>query len=113
VQVHFKNNHPSRFWVAICAYDPEHCGGEGGDWVAAGWWKVDTGAEVYAFETDNRYFYFYAHADDGTVSSGDFPTYVMDERFYICQGIGSLAYYLVGMREVDGRDADVFVWEFN
>ena len=110
MEVHFRSNYPSRFWIAILAYDPENCGGEGGDWIAAGWWTVAKGENVYAFETDNRYFAYYAEAEDGRIVSGDLPVYVIDDRFYICYRPVSSASYPVAMVRVDGgADADVCV----
>ena len=78
----FCNSYPRRIFVAISFMDTEFCGGEGGDWRNRGWWTVDPGACVQVHSgivsNVNRFWYYFADADDGTRWSGDFPTYVMD-----------------------------------
>ena len=75
----FCNSHPVRIWTAISFNSPETCGGEGGDWQNIGWYLVNPGSCVVVYENDldfNRYWYYYAEADDAATWSGDFPTYV-------------------------------------
>jgi uncharacterized membrane protein len=113
----FCNSHPVRIWTAISFYSPEECGGEGGDWQNMGWYPVDPGqcVEVYNNDLDdvNRFWYFFAEADDGAAWSGDFPTFVKDpEAFNICDGIGTTALRIVGFRELDVGDNDEYTLTF-
>lgn len=105
----FCNSYHTRIWTAISFHSPEVCGGEGGDWQNIGWYPVDPGScsVVYANDLDdvNRFWYFFAEADDGAQWSGDFPTFVhMTDAFNICDGIGTTALTQVGFRELDIGD---------
>jgi uncharacterized membrane protein len=105
------NAYPQPLFAAYMFYSPDACGGEGGDWQAIGWFTIQPGATatLYANDLDdvnNRFWYYYAEATDGVVWSGDVTTYVTDEAFNICQGIGSTAYRSVRFRELDVGDND-------
>jgi hypothetical protein len=102
MQVHFRNSHPAKVWVAIMEYDPGACGGSG-DWSTHGWWGIDPGQEVWAFSTSNQYAAFYAEADDGAHWSGIYgPVYMYWDAFDSCINIGSTnAYEIVGMALID------------
>jgi len=103
VKVQFKNNYPTKVWVAIMRYDTDACGGEGGDWATQGWWPIDPGQEVWAFSTTNEFAYFYAESADGAVWTGDYgPVYVYADAFNSCLNIGSTAAIkTVGMQQID------------
>ena len=113
----FCNSHPVRIWTVISFHSPEACGGEGGDWQNIGWYPVDPGSCVVVYQNDladvNRYWYYYAEADDGATWSGDFPTFVeYPGPFNICDGLGSSAYTRVGFRELDVGDNDDYTLTF-
>jgi uncharacterized membrane protein len=92
-------------------YDPNDCGGEGGNWATEGWFGINDGEQVLAFSTDNRYAAYYAKAADGAYWAGDYgPVYVYHEAFNSCVDIGSTAAYgTVGMRLIDTGDNDTVV----
>jgi uncharacterized membrane protein len=102
MQVRFRNQRSSKVWVAIMRYDPSGCGSYG-NWATAGWWGVNPGQLVHAFNTSNRYACFYAEGDDGTIWTGPYgPMYVYWDAFSSCVGIGSTAAYdVVGLRLID------------
>jgi uncharacterized membrane protein len=107
----FCNSYPVRIWTAISFVDREICGGEGGDWRNRGWWGIDPGACVRVHSGNvgnvNRFWYFFAIADDGIRWEGEFPTFVKDpEAFDLCDGIGSTALQRYGFRELDVGDSD-------
>ena len=61
----------SRFLVMW--YDTNTCGGDGGNWATKGWWNLSPGQETHTdVWTANRYFYFYAEAEDGAVWNGPY-----------------------------------------
>jgi uncharacterized membrane protein len=110
------NGYPVHLYVAIMFYSPETCGGDGGDFETMGWWSVAPGscANVYANDLEdlNRYWYYYAEADDGAVWAGPWRAYVTDEAFNGCYGKGISTWYRVGMRELDIGDNDDFTLTF-
>jgi hypothetical protein len=104
MQLCFKNNHSSLISVAVIWYDPNSCGGEGGNWSTEGWWDISPGNETHtSVWTGNRYFYFFAEAQDDTVWNGPFgPVDATPQAFRGCVDIGSTADSLsLGMRQVD------------
>jgi uncharacterized membrane protein len=109
MQVKFKNSHGSRIWIAIMRYEPVGCA-EYGKWATAGWWSITLGQTVHAFNTNNRYFCYYAEGEDGAVWTGNYgPVYVYWDAFESCVNIGSTAAYdVVGMRLKDGGSAGTF-----
>jgi uncharacterized membrane protein len=109
----FCNSYPRRMFVAISFMDTELCGGEGGDWRNRGWWTVEPGACVQVHSgivsNVNRYWYYFAVAEDGARWSGEFPTHVMDPAaFDICDGLPSTQMQRYGFRELDVGDSDDF-----
>ncbi|MDH4075422.1 MAG: DUF1036 domain-containing protein [Acidimicrobiia bacterium] len=62
MEVHFRNSRGPRIWIAIMRYAPSICP-EGNGWLTEGWWSVNQGETVHAFNTDNRYFGYYAEAE--------------------------------------------------
>lgn len=107
----FCNSYPARVDAAISFVDRELCGGEGGDWRNRGWWSIAPGACVTVHSGNvsnvNRFWYFFAMADDGTRWEGDFPTFVqLPGPFDLCDGIGSTAFDTFNFRELDVGDSD-------
>jgi uncharacterized membrane protein len=107
------NEYPHRVWVAIMFHSPETCAGEGGNFQVMGWWSLDwrSCANVYANDlddVDNRYWFYYAEADDGASWAGPWDAYVPGSAFDRCYGIGSSDARIVGFREVDVGDSDSF-----
>jgi uncharacterized membrane protein len=100
IQVHFHNSYGPRIWVALMFKD-DGCGSEGRPWGTRGWWTIDNGADVHVLNTDNRYIYYYAEADNGAVWTGNFgPIYVVQQAFSSCVDIGRTDARVVGTREV-------------
>ena len=103
MKVCFKNNYFTKVWVAIMRFDPDSCGGEGGNFATEGWWEIVPGGEVWAFSTTNQFAYFFAEAEDGAVWNGPFgPVSIYAEAFSSCLNIGSTASTgKVGMQEFE------------
>jgi hypothetical protein len=104
MQLCFKNNYSSPLSVAVMWYDTSDCGGEGGNWANKGWWNLNPGETVHTdVWTANRYFYFYAEAEDGSVWGGDYgPVYCTYQAFQGCLLIANTQDFLMlGMAQVD------------
>jgi uncharacterized membrane protein len=113
----FCNSHPVRIWTAISFFSPETCPDEFGNWQNIRWYPVEPGSCVVVYRNDlsdlNRYWYFYAEADDGATWTGDFPTFIKDpDAFNICDGVGSSALRTVGFLELDVGDNDEYTLTF-
>jgi uncharacterized membrane protein len=109
----FRNGYPVHLYVAITFYSPDTCGGDGGDFEARGWWSIPPGgrAVVYGHDLEdlNRYWYYYAEADDGAKWSGPYDVLVSNKAFDLCYGAVSSADdpdRYIGMRELDIGDND-------
>ena len=107
------NEYPSTMWAAYMFHAPDACGGEGGDWQVLGWWPLQWRqcAVVYANDLDdvgNRYWYYYAHSQDGREWAGDVPVYVPNQAFNRCFGLGSSDSRIVNFRQFDVGDNDNF-----
>src|SRR5262245_7716342 len=108
--VRFTNSYSSKIYVAYMRRD-QACGDDCGDpWDVLGWINLAPGeTQTRANPTNNRWYYYYADADDGSVWSGNFPAEVRQERFEKCtcigviiiNGPGSNPYHQVGFRELD------------
>jgi hypothetical protein len=112
MQLCFQNNYSSPLWVAVMWWNPDSCGGDGGNWSTEGWWNLNPGDNVNTgVGTNNRYFYFYAEAEDGAVWGGDYgPVDATYQAFQGCVGIGSSRDNLsIGMRQ---EDAGWWVWAY-
>lgn len=106
MEVHFRNSRGPRIWIAIMRYAPGICP-EGNGWLTEGWWSVNQGETVHAFNTDNRYFGYYAEADDGAMWGGALTMSVYRNAFSECHDSPStLAYAIVGVRGGDGGNSD-------
>jgi len=88
-----------------------NCQNECGDvWDVLGWIGLDPGeTESRANSTDNRWFYYYAEAEDGAVWSGPYVAEVTQAKFEKCTCLGVIVqngestnpYHDVGFRELD------------
>ena len=103
MNVAFQNSYSSTVWVCVSWYDPSSCGADA--WATAGWWRVDPGETVWTdVWTDNRYWYFYAEAEDGAYWAGPYgPLVATWAAFQSCIGVApnGHANLEVGMRQVD------------
>lgn len=114
------NRYTSRIYTSICFYSPETCGGDGQNFETMGWWALNPGqcALVYANDLEdlNRYWYYYATADDGSVWSGPYNTSVTVAAFDGCYGTGvggaSSEFIGIGYRELDIGDNDDYTLTF-
>jgi len=101
--VHFINGYTRRVQIAI-AFKQDSCSEYGRPWGTRGWWVLNPGEEAYVLDTNNRFFYYYAEATDGsrlwTSAEGPF-VYVVQSAFDSCIDIGSTAARVVGMRIKD------------
>lgn len=106
--VRFTNLYSSRVYVAYMRADPA-CGADCGDpWDVLGWVALDRGAtQTRPNPTGNRWFYYYAEADDGSFWASEFTAEVKLDRFQKCTCLGVSVshgpnpWYEVGMRELD------------
>ncbi len=114
------NGYPTPISTAIMFYSPDTCGGEG-NFQMAGWWNIDPGtcALVYADDLEdlNRYWYYYADAEDGAVWSGPYGASVPFYAFNQCYGIGVIIEnnheeVAIGFRELDIGDNDDYTLTF-
>ena len=104
MQLCFKNNYSSLVSILVMWYDTNTCGGDGGNWATKGWWNLSPGQETHTdVWTANRYFYFYAEAEDGAVWNGPYgPVDGTYQAFQGCVGIGSTDDNVsVGVQQVD------------
>ena len=114
----FCNGYPRQVWVAIMFYNPEDCGGEGGDFEMMGWWNIAPGACTTVYANDladlNALWYYFAEADDGIVWAGPFEATVPTESPFgggnSCYGLGQVTsdgdFRSIGFREfnIDSND---------
>ena len=106
--VRFTNSCSQPLYVAYMRFD-EACGADCGDpWDVLGWVNLHPGeTETRSNPSGNRWFYYYAEAQDGTFWAGEFVAEVSDERFQKCTCIGVSVshgpqpFYEVGFREHD------------
>jgi uncharacterized membrane protein len=113
----FCNSYPAAIATAISFWEPDECGGpEGNGWHNIGWYWVDPGTcrVVYRNDVDDagRYWYFYAEATDGAKWAGEFPTYVKNDAFDMCDSPADSSMISVGFREVDVGEADNYTLTF-
>src|SRR5215211_2576081 len=103
-----RNEYGDPMSVAIMFRSPETCSGEGGDWEMMGWWNINPGGAALDYANDlddlNRYWFYFAHAADGTrwAGPGTWVRQVPRARFNQCFGLGvSGDTELVDFRELD------------
>jgi hypothetical protein len=112
MQLCFQNNYSSPLSIAVMWSDQDACPGDDGGWATRGWWNLSPGGSVSTnVWTANRYFYFYAEAENGAVWAGPYgPVDCSWQAFNSCQNIGSTADTLsVGMRQ---EDAGWWYWAY-
>jgi len=103
MRVHFHNSSGVKVQIAIMRYEPNACGGQG-DWLVEGWWPIDPGNEVFAFETTDIYSAYYAEDTEGlgkiwTGNSG--PAYLIYRVFSHCLNIEPPGSKRVLMRQIN------------
>lgn len=112
----FRNRYPKGLWVAIMYYSPG-CS-DGGDWEKKGWWRLTPGQRKVVYGGDladlNRYYCFYAEADDGAVWAGPYVRFLPYQAFDWCEWTacshsdGSPCGVTVGLRLLDIDSNDDF-----
>jgi hypothetical protein len=106
--VNFTNLYSSKIYVAYMRRDwgcRDDCGEP---WDVLGWINLEPGqSQSRANPTDNRWYYYYAEADDGAYWAGEYTANVSWERFEKCTCLGVSVsdgpnpWHDVGMRELD------------
>jgi uncharacterized membrane protein len=104
----FTNSYGKKLYVAYMRRDFD-CQSDCGDiWDVLGWINLDPGeTESRANGTLNRWYYYYAEAEDGAVWAGPYVAEVSNARFEKCTCLGVAVssgpppYYDVGFRELD------------
>ena len=105
----FHNQYTAPVSVAIMFLSPDTCSGEGDGWEMMGWWNINPGDSTLVYANDledlNRYWYYYAHAGDGTrwAGNGDWVRSVPQAVFDQCYGLGVSG----ETEEVDFRQLDI------
>lgn len=106
--VSFTNSHGNTIYVAYMRRDWGCLNLCGDRWDVQGWINLAPGeTETRTNPTENRWFYYYAEAEDGSVWSGDYLAEVTDSVFQKCMCIGvsvshgTNPWYDVGMDVVD------------
>jgi hypothetical protein len=108
--VDFHNSYPATIYVAYMRLDWS-CGEDCGEpWDVLGWCRLYPGqTSSRANPTSNRWFYYYAEAEDGAYWAGPYVAEVTNPKFEKCTCIGVTVengeamnpYYDVGFRELD------------
>lgn len=95
--------------LAAMRYEPGRCAGQG-EWLTVGWWTLRRHYTFYIFDTDNRYFAFYAEGTSGSAWTGDYGAWVVQPAFEVCQEPpGTAGFRRVGMQLVDTQGNDTLV----
>lgn len=106
----FQNDYVLPVSICIELYDPGKCPEIG--WSKAGWYNIESGKSwtVILGDLNNRYYYFFARASDGTEWNGNRRISVPKTAFYTCLDTVYLNPMIVGLREIDtGGHADIIV----
>jgi hypothetical protein len=106
--VRFTNMYSAKLYVAYMRLD-YGCGNDCGEpWDVLGWVNLNPGdSQTRANPTGNRWYYYYAEADDGAFWAGPYVAHVSWERFELCTCLGVSVsdgpnpWHDVGMRELD------------
>ena len=108
--VSFRNSTSHTISVAYMRRD-FNCRDEcGAPWDVLGWINLDPGqSQTRANDTNNRWYYYYAEANDGAIWAGGFIAEVTNAQFEKCTCLGVIQqngpatnpYHNVGMRELD------------
>jgi hypothetical protein len=89
--LYFHNNYPKATIYVTIAVPDSSCS-LGGAFRKQGWWKIAYGHTVKLLSGDldtviaGGYFYYNAHAEDGTVWAGPYLTLVSNAKFNQCYG---------------------------
>lgn len=107
--VSFSNSYGQKMYVAYMRRD-FNCQNDCGDiWDVLGWINLNPGeTESRSNPTNNRWFYYYAEAEDGAVWAGSYVAEVTQQRFEKCTCLGvsqdgENPYYDVGFRVLDSE----------
>ncbi len=107
-EVGFTNSHQTTIYVAYCRWDGACLDDCGDGWDVLGWIRLAPGeTRTRANPTGNRWFYYYAEAEDETIYNGPFPDHVTDSEFQLCSCLGvsvsdgTNPWYNVGFDELD------------
>ncbi|MCX4763564.1 DUF1036 domain-containing protein [Streptomyces sp. NBC_01275] len=110
----FRNNYQATIW-AMVEWSFPNCP-DGGDWLKKGWWQIAPGQEVIVYGGDadavNRFWYAYAHTDDGVEWGGTFPELVPPQRFEWCEKTSSTQCRTINMHQFEVTTSD-HVHSFN
>jgi uncharacterized membrane protein len=108
------NGYKTGIWAAIMYYQPG-CS-DGGNWEKKGWWRMTPGQGkiVYGGSLDdlNRYYCYYAMADDGAKWSGPYVRFLPYQAFDWCEWTacshsdGSPCGFNAGLRLLDINSYD-------
>lgn len=106
--VTFRNSFGKKLFVAYMRRDFGCKNACGSPWDVLGWISLDPGeTESRPNPTDNRWYYYYAEAVDGSFWAGPFTANVSNDKFKKCNCLGVWVshgpqpFYDVGMRELD------------
>ena len=97
----FKNECGMSVSVCIAYYDPKKCPDI--KWAKAGWWNIANrkSVTVISGNLNNRYYYFYAVAANGSEWNGPRSLSVWKKPFNMCLDYILLDPIFVGIREID------------
>jgi uncharacterized membrane protein len=115
------NGYTTTISTAIAFYNPDTCA-EGPPFEMMGWWVLAPGSCALVFANDledrNRYWYYFAMANDGAVWSGPYGANVTTGAFgggqwcYGSQHGGGGELIRIGYRELDIGSSDDYTLTF-
>lgn len=111
-EVSFTNSCEKKLYITYMRRDFK-CQADCGDiWNVLGWIVLDPGeTEIRKNPTANRWFYYYAEAEDGTFWAGPYVAEVSKAKFEKCTCLGVSVshgpqpYYNVGFRQLDTQES--------
>jgi uncharacterized membrane protein len=115
------STYPKLISAAIMFYNSDSCGGVGGNFEMRGWWNIEPQSCVHVYADDlhdvNRYWFYYAEAEDGATWSGPYSATVPTAKFDQCYGTGVIVENgdeseTIGFRELDIDDNDNYTLTF-
>jgi uncharacterized membrane protein len=109
------NHFPEPIWVCLMMYHP-NCP-DGGNWLKAGWWRVESGQcqAILGGDLDdlNRYYGLFAQTQDGVTKwFGDYTRPVPHEPFVWCEWTSSSDSVNVGFFLIDVGDSHDYIANF-
>jgi hypothetical protein len=88
-EISFTNSNRTTICVAFNRWDRACLDDCGDGWDVLGWIRHAPGETMTrANPTGNRWFYYYAEADNGTDYNGPFRDHVTDTAFQLCSCLG-------------------------